>query len=60
MADWDRSVITNTPGESGDPKSRHYDDLIQDWAWGQYHQLPYSRKAVEAVTDERLTLLPRK
>jgi acyl-homoserine lactone acylase PvdQ len=59
LGDWDRSVITNTPGESGDPSSRHYDDLIEDWAWGQYHQLPFTRKAVEATTDERITLMPR-
>lgn len=60
LADWDQSVITNTPGESGDPGSKHYDDLITDWSWGQYHQLPYSRKAVEAATEQRLRLLPRK
>jgi len=60
LADWDRSVVTNVPGESGDPSSKHYDDLITDWQWGQYHQLPYSRKAVEAATEQRLRLLPRK
>lgn len=60
VGDWDRSVTTNTPGESGDPESKHYDDLIHDWAWGQYHPLPYSRKAVEAATEERILLVPRK
>src|SRR5262249_13191127 len=34
VADWDRSVTTNTPGESGDPESKHYDDLAKDWAAG--------------------------
>jgi penicillin amidase len=60
LADWDHSVIANTPGESGNPDSKHYDDLITDWSWGQYHQLPFSRKAVEAATEQRLTLLPRR
>ena len=60
VSDWDRSVTTNTPGESGDPESKHYDDLIQDWAWGQYHSLPFSRKAVEAATEEKIVLAPRK
>ena len=46
--------------ESGDPAGKHYDDLMTDWLWGQYHQLPFSRKAVEAATEQRLTLLPRK
>jgi acyl-homoserine lactone acylase PvdQ len=58
LADWDRSVMTNVSGESGDPSSKHYDDLITDWRWGMYHQLPYSRKAVEAVTEQRFRLLP--
>ncbi|MDQ6679034.1 MAG: penicillin acylase family protein [Acidobacteriota bacterium] len=58
VGNWDRSVITNVPGESGDPASKHYSDLLVNWAAGRYHPLPYSRKAVEAVTDERIRLLP--
>ncbi len=59
LADWDRSVVTNTPGESGDPESKHYRDLLDDWAAGKYHPLPFSRKAVEAATEERILLEPR-
>jgi penicillin amidase len=58
LADWDRSTMTNVPGESGDPASPHYSDLIEDWATGQYHPMAFTRKAVEAVTTERITLLP--
>jgi len=58
VGDWDRSVITNVPGESGDPASPHYSDLLQDWATGRYHPLPYSRSAVEAATGERIELVP--
>lgn len=57
-SDWDRSVTTNTPGESGNPDSRHYADLAPDWAAGRYHPLPYSRKAVEAAAEERIVLEP--
>ncbi len=60
VSDWDKSVVTNTPGESGNPLSKHYDDLTSDWQWGMYHRLPFSRRAVEAATEQRLTLLPRK
>lgn len=56
LADWDRSVMSNVPGESGDPSSKHYDDLIAGWAKGEYHPMPFSRKAVEAVTDERFVI----
>jgi penicillin amidase len=58
VGNWDRSVITNVPGESGDPSSKHYGDLLQDWAAGRYHPLPFSRKAVEAAMEERIVLLP--
>jgi len=59
VADWDRSVMTNAPGESGDPASKHYRDLLDDWVAGRYHPLPFSRKAVEAATEERIVLEPR-
>jgi penicillin amidase len=58
VADWDRSVVTNTPGESGDPQSKHYRDLLEDWLAGRYHPLPFSRKAVEAALEERIVLEP--
>ena len=58
LSDWDKSVVTNAPGESGDPASKWYDNLTQDWLAGKYHPLPYSRKAVEAAVAERLELTP--
>ncbi|MBM3724977.1 MAG: penicillin acylase family protein [Acidobacteria bacterium] len=58
LADWDRSVVTNVPGESGDPASPYYSNLVDMWAAGQYHPLPYSRKAVEAATAEKILLKP--
>jgi penicillin amidase len=60
LSDWDKSVMTNTPGEVGDPASPHYADLIQDWVAGRYHPMPFTRKAVEAATTERLHLLPKR
>ena len=58
LADWDRSTMTNAPGESGDPASPHYSDLLNDWAAGRYHPMPFTRKAVEAATTERILLTP--
>ncbi len=58
LADWDRSVMTNVPGEVGNPDSPHYSDLLDDWQVGRFHPMPYSRKAVEAATVERIRLLP--
>ncbi|MBK9170756.1 MAG: penicillin acylase family protein [Bryobacterales bacterium] len=58
LADWDRSVMTSVPGESGDPASPHYDDLLEEWASGGYHPMAFSRKAVEAATVEKIELRP--
>lgn len=57
-ADWDRSLAVNTPGQSGEPRSRHYSDLLPYWENGEYFQLAYSRKAVETNTQDRLVLAP--
>ncbi|MCB1019739.1 MAG: penicillin acylase family protein [Acidobacteria bacterium] len=58
FADWDRSVFTSTPGQSGQPGSPHYGDLLPKWANHEYSPLVYSRKAVEDATEHRLTLKP--
>ncbi len=58
LSDWDRSVMTNVPGESGTPGDPHYGDLIEGWADGHYHQMPFSRKAVEAAAELKLKLIP--
>ncbi len=56
--DWDRSVAINTPGQSGQPGSVHYEDLMPLWDRGAYFPLSYSRKSVEAATTDRLELKP--
>jgi penicillin amidase len=59
LADWDRGVATSTPGQSGQPGSLHYGDLLPLWAEGEYFPLAFSRKKVEEVTKHRLLLKPR-
>jgi penicillin amidase len=56
--DWDRSVAINTPGQSGQPGSPHYSDLMPLWDAGEYFPLAYSRKAVEKEATDRLRLEP--
>jgi penicillin amidase len=55
---WDNSVATNTPGQSGDPASPHYRDLFELWARGRYFTLAFSRNTVEAVKESVTTLQP--
>ena len=58
LNNWDRSWVINTPGQSGQPGSPHYSDLMQLWDVGRYFPLLYSRKAVEGETTDRLMLEP--
>jgi len=59
LSDWDRGLATSTPGQSGQPGSPHYSDLLPLWAEGKYFPLAYSRSKVEEVTKHRLRLLPQ-
>ena len=57
-SNWDQSVAVNTPGQSGQPGSPHYSDLMKLWDAGRYFPLVYSRGAVEKETTDRLMLKP--
>ena len=58
LSNWDASLAVNTPGQSGQPLSPHYSDLLPLWDAGQYFPLAYSREAVEKVTTDELLLRP--
>jgi penicillin amidase len=57
-ADWDNSVATNVPGQSGQPGSPFYDNLLPIWANYRYFPLPFTRQAVERETAKVLWLEP--
>jgi penicillin amidase len=54
----DTSLAINPTGQSGHPYHPHYDDMIQRWIDGEYHLMHFSRVAVEAVSEQILTLSP--
>ena len=56
--DWDNSIGQNNPGQSGNPDSPHYRDLFEMWSQGKYFPVAYSRRKVESVAEERITLQP--
>ena len=58
LQNWDESVAVNTPGQSGQPGSPHYSDLLPLWERGQYFPLAYSRQEVEKQAADRLVLEP--
>jgi penicillin amidase len=59
LADWDNSVATSVPGQSGQPGSPYYGNLLPLWEKGQYFPLVFTRKAVERETAHVLWLQPR-
>jgi penicillin amidase len=59
LSDWDRSTTINVPGESGQPGSPYYDNLLNLWAEGRYHPLVFSREEVERHAASRLKLVPK-
>jgi penicillin G amidase len=58
VGNWDESRAINAPGQSGDPRSPHYDDLAPLWAAGEYVPLLYSREAVDGAASQRIRLRP--
>ena len=58
LSDWDESRAINVPGQSGQPGSKHYDDLLPLWSEGRYFPLAYSKGAVDRATTDTLNLLP--
>jgi penicillin G amidase len=59
VGEWDRSRVINNPGQSGDPASPHYRDLIERWARGGTVPMLFSRERVEAATEQRIVCTPR-
>jgi penicillin amidase len=60
LNDWDNSVAINVPGQSGQPESPHYGDLLPLWAEGKYFPLLFSREKIEKHAAQRLVLEPKR
>jgi penicillin amidase len=58
LADPDRSVASNSPGQSAQPGSPFYDNLVENLGNGEYFPLLYTRGAVEERAAYRLMLNP--
>src|SRR5207302_6159082 len=58
LSNWDNSLAINTPGQSGQPGSRHYSDLLPVWEAGLYFPLLYSKDAIDQNATDVLMLLP--
>jgi penicillin amidase len=58
VSNWDNSLTVNTPGQSGQPESPFYGNLLPIWANDEYFQMAFSRAAVSEKAAHRLKLTP--
>ncbi|MDI7274854.1 MAG: penicillin acylase family protein [Anaerolineae bacterium] len=53
-----QALATLATGQSGNPVSRHYADMITPWREGRYHPLLYERQAILEASQGMLNLVP--
>lgn len=58
LANLDQSLWIITTGESGQPFSAHYDDLLQLWNQNRYQTMDFSPQAEARATKDQLILQP--
>lgn len=58
VGNWDAARMTNAPGQSGDPRSPFYANLLQGWAEEGSFPLLYSDDAVAEHAVEEILLYP--
>ena len=56
--DWDKSLATNSPGQSGDPSSPFYRNLYEEWANDNYFNLFYSKEKIKSNLYSRVVYYP--
>jgi len=56
---WDEARFVLPGGQSGNPCSPHYDDMLSLWLAGEAVVIPWSDEAVRAKVRKKLALLPK-
>lgn len=59
LGDWDKSLAINVPGQSADPASPYYKNLIEAWSKGEYFPMAFSRGMVDSLKADVFTLRPQ-
>jgi penicillin amidase len=58
VSDWDNSLALNVPGQSADPDSPFYKNLLEDWAKGEFFPMAFTRSKVDSIKADSHTLRP--
>ena len=59
VSNWDKTMFTNTPGQSGDPDSQYYRNLFELWATDQHFPVYFSREMVDKSAAEKIAWRPK-
>jgi penicillin amidase len=59
VGNWDAATMTNAPGQSGDPRSPYYGNLLKGWAEEEAFPLLFSREQVLAHKTITIHLSPK-
>jgi penicillin G amidase len=57
-SDWEQCRSIHPVGQSGHFLSQHYADFIKPWLNTEYHPMPWDRRRVEEMSQDKLTLTP--
>lgn len=58
VGNWDTMQVIIAPGQSGQPFSKHWGDMTQDWLNGRYRTLPVAPNSIQFAAEGTLTLQP--
>lgn len=59
IGDWDKTVMTNVPGQSGDPRSKFYSNLFESWAKDEYFPAYFSKEKIRENTHSKMLMIPK-
>jgi penicillin amidase len=60
LSDWEKTMFTNTPGQSGNPSSPYYKNLFDSWANDQHFPVYFKLENIEKSAKEKTTLSPKR
>lgn len=58
LADLAASLSMHSPGQSGHPASKHYDDFIKPWCNTEHHPMLFNATMIDEQAEGRLKMLP--
>ena len=57
--DWDATIGTNAPGQSGDPNSPFYSNLYEAWSKDEYFPVYYTKNKIQKHLFKKTVLKPK-